>query len=137
MKSDVKAVLRRDLTLAAIMLGTGLLGGGITAVPALPAVAATIGILLAVSAYAGEHDLVRGLFPEVVTMATFVVAFLAGVGFIFLLSAPVDTVAAAALTGGGVGYGLYRTVFGVVRPVPSYRLERERDVDPEAPDEEF
>jgi hypothetical protein len=100
-------------------------------------VAATIGILLAVSAYAGEHDLVRGLFPEVVTMATFVVAFLAGVGFIFLLSAPVDTVAAAALTGGGVGYGLYRTVFGVVRPVPSYRLERERDVDPEAPDEEF
>jgi hypothetical protein len=137
MKSEVKAVLRRDLTLAAIMLGTGLLGGGITAVPALPYVAATIGVLLALSAYAGEHDLVPGLYPEVVTMATFVLAFLAGVAFVFLLSSPVDVVAAAALTGGGVGYGLYRTVFGVIRPVPSYRLDAERGVDPEAPGEDL
>jgi hypothetical protein len=137
MRSEVWAVLQRDLLLAAIMLGTGLLGGGVAAVRALPTVAGTIGLLLAVSAFAGEHDVVPGLFPEVATMVTFVVAVVAGVGFIRLLSAPVEVVAAAALTGGGSGYGLYRILFGVVWSVPSYRLETEQDVDAESPDGEF
>jgi len=136
MRSERRAVLSRDLSLAGIMVVAGLFGGGVPAVRAVPVVATTIGVLIAIAAYAGEHDLVPGLFPEVATMTTFAVAILVGVAFVVLLSAPTDVVAAAGLTGGGIGYGLYRIIFGVIRPVPSYRLETGRDVDPGAPDSE-
>jgi len=119
------------------MIATGLVSGGTAALRAVPVVAVTLGVLIAVSVYLGEHDLVPGLFPEVASMSAFVLALVVGVAFIVLLSAPLNVVAASGLTGGGVGYALYRLGFGVLRPVPAYRLESERRDDEPGPDDEL
>lgn len=125
LSSGELSVLKSDLLITAIMLGTGVYSGGAEAVQSLSAVAVTVGLLLSVTVFLAEHDVVPGLFPEVATIVSLLVAAAVGAGFIFVVGHPTDLVAAAALTGGGVGVLLYRTVFGLVRPVPAYRLERQ------------
>jgi hypothetical protein len=133
MRSESRSVLKRDLPIALLMVGAGLFSGGVSAVRTVPVVGVAIAVLMAVSAAAGEHDLVPGLFPEVASMLAFVVVVVVGIGFIVLLPTPIDVTSAAALTGAGVGYAVYRLLFGVVFDVPEYRLERERDDE----DDEF
>ncbi len=119
------SVLKSDLLIAGIMLGTGLYSEGIGAIQSLPLVVVAIGLLLGVAVFLAEHDVVPGLFPEVATVAALLVAVAVGVGFVVVVGNPTDLVAAAALTGGGLGVLLYRTVFGLVRPVPAYRLKKQ------------
>jgi hypothetical protein len=125
LSSDELSVLKSDLLIAGIMLGTGLYSDGVGATQSLPAVAVSIGGLLAVAVFLAEHDVVPGLFPEVATVAALLVAVAVGVGFVVVVGYPERPVAAAALTGGGLGVLLYRTLFGLVRPVPAYRLEKQ------------
>jgi len=127
MRSEDRSVLKSDLVLAAIMLGAGLFSDGVEAVQSQPLVTGAIAALIAASVYLAEHDVVPGVYPEVTTVAAFLVTVAVGVGFAVLLSAPVAVVSAAALTGGGVGVVLYRVVFGVVLPVPAYRLEKDEE----------
>ena len=129
MRSEDIEVLKSDLFLAAIMLGTGLFSGGSEAVRAVPGVGVTIGALVAVSVYLAEHDVVPGVYPEVATVVAFLVTVAVGVGFVLSLSASAAVVGAAALSGGGAGVVVYRLVFGVVLPVPAYRLAK--DDEPE------
>lgn len=124
MRSEDSQVLKSDLFLATIMLGTGLFSGGSEAVRAVPEVSVTIAALIAISVYLAEHDVVPGVYPEVATVATFLVTVAVGVGFALTLSASAAVVGAAALTGGGAGVAIYRLVFGVFLPVPAYRLEK-------------
>ena len=70
--------MKSGLFLATIMLGTGLFSGGSGAVRAVPAVGVTIAALIAASVYLAEHDIVPGVYPEVATVATFLVTV--GVG---------------------------------------------------------
>ncbi|WP_277542702.1 hypothetical protein [Haloarcula laminariae] len=130
MRSEERSVLQSDLFLAAIMLGTGLFSGGSEAVRAVPVVGLTIAALIAVSVYLAEHDVVPGVYPEVATVAAFLVTVGVGVGFVLTLPASAAVVGAAALSGGGAGVAVYRLVFGVFLPVPAYRLAK--DEDPEA-----
>jgi len=127
MRSEDVPVLKSDLFLAAIMLGTGLFSGGSEAVRAVPVVGVTIAALIAASMYLAEHDVVPGVYPEVATVAGFVVTAAIGVGFAFVLPASAAVVGAAALSGGGAGITCYRLVFGVFLPVPAYRLERDEE----------
>jgi len=135
MRSEELSVLKSDLFLSTIMVGAGLLSEGVAAVRAVPAVAATIGALTAGTVYLAEHDVVPGVYPEVATVAAFLLTLGVGVGFALGLSQTVAVVSAAGLTGGGVGIALYRFVFGVLWPVPTYRLEKgsepEERVEPE------
>ncbi|MDS0281957.1 hypothetical protein [Haloarcula onubensis] len=135
MRSEDVPVLKSDLFLAAIMLGTGLFSGGLEAVLAVPVVAGTIGALIAAAVSLAEHDVVPGVYPEVATVAAFLATVAVGAGFVFVLSAPTSVIGAAALTGGGVGVAVYRLVFGVLLPVPAYRLEKDEEpeetVEPE------
>lgn len=124
MRSEDLPVLKSDLLLAAIMLGTGLFSGGVAAVRTVPVVAATIAALIAAAVYLAEHDVVPGIYPEVATIAAFLVTVAVGAGFALVLPTPVAVVSAAALSGAGVGLALYRLVFGVALPVPAYRLEK-------------
>jgi hypothetical protein len=129
MRSEDISVLKSDLFLAAIMLGTGLVSGGSEALLTVPAVGVTVAALIAISVYLAEHDVVPGVYPEVASVAAFLVTVAVGVGFVVALSATTAVVSAAALTGGGLGVTLYRLVYGVVLPVPAYRLEK--DAEPE------
>jgi len=135
MRSEALSVLKSDLFLAALMLGTGLFSGGSEAVRAAPLVTATIAVLIAVAVFLAEHDVVPGVYPEVATVAAFLVTVAVGVAFAVLLATPVAAVSAAGLTGGGLGVAAYRLLFGVVLPVPDYRLEKgeepEESVEPE------
>jgi hypothetical protein len=70
----------------------------------------------------GEHDVVPGVFPEVATAGAFLGTIAVGIGFIQLLPVATSVVAAASLVGGGIGMAGYRIVFGLIRPVPAYRL---------------
>ena len=70
-------------------------------------------------------------------MTAVVVVVAVGIGFVVLLTPPVRVVSAAALTGGGVGYALYRIVFGLVVPVPEYRLENEREDESPGPGDDL
>jgi hypothetical protein len=119
------SVLKSDLLIAGIMLGTGLYSDGVGAVQSLPVVAGTIGALLAAAVFLAEHDVVPGLYPEVATVAALLVTVAVGVAFALVVGQPRALVAAAALTGGGLGVLLYRTAFGLVRPVPAYRLQKQ------------
>jgi len=130
MRSEDRSVLKSDLFLAAVMLGTGLFSGGTEAVRAVPVVGATIAALIACSVYLAEHDVVPGVYPEVATVAAFLVTLAVGAGFVFVLPASAAVVGAAALAGGGAGVAVYRLVFGVFLPVPEYRLQK--DEEPEA-----
>ncbi|WP_262179745.1 hypothetical protein [Haloarcula laminariae] len=130
MRSEERSVLQSDLFLAAIMLGTGLFSGGSEAVRAVPVVGLTTAAFIAVSVYLAEHDVVPGVYPEVATVAAFLVTVGVGVGFVLTLPASAAVVGAAALSGGGAGVAVYRLVFGVFLPVPAYRLAK--DEDPEA-----
>lgn len=127
MRSEALSVLKSDLFLAAIMLGTGLFGGGSEAVRGVPAVGVAIAALTATSVYLAEHDVVPGVYPEVASVATFLVTVAVGVAFVFALSAPTAVVSAAALTGGGAGVVVYRLVYGFFFPVPAYRLEKDEE----------
>ena len=127
MRSEDVSVLKSDLFLATIMLGTGLFSGGVEAVWAVPFVAPVIAALIAVAVYLAEHDVVPGIYPEVATVAAFIFTVAVGAGFVLALSASAAVVGAAALTGGGVGVTVYRLVFGVFLPVPAYRLEKDRE----------
>ena len=127
MRSESVPVLRSDLFLAAIMLVTGLFSGGVAALRTVPVVGATVGALIAASLYLAEHDVVPGIYPEVASVAAFVATAAVAVGFVVVLSASTAVVGAAALTGGGVGVTVYRLVFGVVRPVPEYRLRKDEE----------
>jgi len=129
MRSEALPVLKSDLFLAAIMVGTGLVSDGLGAVRTVPTVAVIVGTLLAGSVYLAEHDVVPGLYPEVVTLVAFLVTVAVGTGLALVLSAPLAVTGAAALVGGGIGVASYRLVFGVVLPVPAYRLQQ--DDDPE------
>jgi hypothetical protein len=135
MRSEALSVLKSDLFLATIMVGTGLFSGGVEAVRAVPVVAVTIAALIAVAVYLAEHDVVPGVYPEVATVAAFVVTVAVGVGFVLALSASAAVVGAAALSGGGFGVAAYRLVFGVFLPVPDYRLAKdegpEESIEPE------
>jgi len=137
MRSEALSVLKSDLFLAAIMLGAGLFSGGSEAVRAVPVVGVTIAALIAVAVYLAEHDVVPGLYPEVATVAAFVVTVAVGVGFVFLLSVPARVVGAAALTGGGAGVVVYRLVFGFFFPVPAYRLEKDEEPEETVESEEL
>ena len=137
MRSEGRDVLKSDLFLAAIMLGTGLFSGGDEAVRAVPAVGVTIAALIAVAVYLAEHDVVPGVYPEVATVAAFVVTAAVGLGFVFVLSAPTSVVGAAALTGGGAGVVVYRLVFGFFFPVPAYRLEKDEEPEETVESEEL
>ena len=88
-------------------------------------VGVTIAALIAASVYLAEHDVVPGVYPEVATVAAFILTVAVGVGFVLTLSASAAVVGAAALAGGGAGLTCYRLVFGVVLPVPAYRLEKD------------
>lgn len=125
MKSNTRSVLKQDLFIALIMVGTGLLSNGVEATRTSPLVSVTIGVLIIGAVYLAEHDVVPGLFPEVATIAAFLVVVAVGAAFVVIFSMPTDVVSAAALTGGGVGLVVYRTAFGLVRPVPGYRLEKQ------------
>jgi hypothetical protein len=127
MRSEDVPVLKSDLFLATIMLGTGLFSGGSEAIRTVPVVSVTIAALIAASVYVAEHDVVPGLYPEVASVAAFLVTVAVGVGFVLVLPAPTAVVSAAALTGGGAGVALYRLVFGVFLPVPAYRLEKDEE----------
>ncbi len=127
MRSEDIEVLKSDLFLAAIMLGTGLFSGGSEAVRAVPEVGVTIGALVAVSVYLAEHDVVPGVYPEVATVVAFLVTVAVGVGFVLSLSASAAVVGAAGLSGGGAGVVVYRLVFGVFLPVPAYRLAKDEE----------
>jgi len=127
MRSEALPVLKSDLFLATLMLGTGLFSGGREAVQAVPVVAPVIGALIAASVYLAEHDVVPGVYPEVATVAAFVVTLAVGAGFVFVLPASAAVVGAAALTGGGAGVAVYRLVFGFFLPVPAYRLEKDEE----------
>ena len=135
MRSEDVPVLKSDLFLAAIMLGTGLFSGGSEAVRSVPVVGVTIAALIATSMYLAEHDVVPEVYPEVATVAAFLVTVAVGVGFVLTLSATAAVVGAAALAGGGAGIACYRLVFGVFLPVPAYRLakdeEPEESIEPE------
>src|SRR6056297_1985694 len=112
MRSEGRSVLKSDLFLAAIMLGTGLFSGGSEAIRTVPVVSVTIAALIAVSVYLAEHDVVPGVYPEVATVAAFLVTIAVGAGFVLALPASAAVVGAAALSGGGVGIVRYRLVFG-------------------------
>ncbi|WP_276249479.1 hypothetical protein [Haloarcula rara] len=127
MRSEGLSVLKSDLFLAAIMLGTGLFSGGGEAVRAVPVVGVTIAAGIAVSVYLAEHDVVPGVYPEVASVAAFLLTVAVGVGFALVLAAPTAVVSAAALTGGGAGVVVYRTVYGFFLPVPAYRLEKDEE----------
>ena len=127
MRSEALSVLKSDLFLASIMLGTGLFSGGDEAVRAVPAVGVTVAALISVSVYLAEHDVVPGVYPEVASVAMFLVTVAVGVAFVFVLSAPTAVVSAAALTGGGAGVVVYRLVYGFFLPVPAYRLEKDEE----------
>jgi hypothetical protein len=124
MKSETRSVLKSDLFLATVMLGTGLFSGGSEAVRAAPVVMPIIAALIAVSMYLAEHDVVPGLYPEVATVAAFITTVAVGAGLIVALPAEAAVVAAAGLTGGGFGVIIYRLIFGVFLPVPEYRLQK-------------
>jgi len=126
MKSERFAVLKSDLVLAAIMFGTGVISGGIEALQAVPLVAVTMSVHVAISLYIAEHDSIPGVYPEVATLASFLIVIAVGVAFVFVLSDPLDIVTAAALTAGGIGIVGYRTIFGLLLPVPTYRLEKQQ-----------
>jgi len=126
MRSERRAVLKSDLLLGGIMLGTGFLSGGVAAVQAVPIVTVTMSALVSLAVFVAEHDVVPGLYPEVATVAAFLVVIGVGAAFITLLPTPVDVVSAAALTSGGIGVVLYRVVFGVMLDVPTRRLEKQQ-----------
>ena len=127
MRSEALSVLKSDLFLASIMLGTGLFGGGGEAVRAVPVVGVAVAALTATSVYLAEHDAVPGVYPEVASVATFLVTVAVGVAFVFILSVPTAVVSAAALSGGGAGVVGYRLVYGFFFPVPAYRLEKDEE----------
>ena len=127
MRSEELSVLRSDLFLAALMLGTGLFSDGLAAVQTVPVVAAVVGGLLAGAVYLAEHDVVPGLYPEVATLVAFLITVAAGAGLAVVLSAPLAVTGAAALVGGGVGVAVYRLLFGVVLSVPAYRLAKDEE----------
>ena len=125
MRSEERAVMKSDLLLGGIMLGTGFLSGGVDAVQAVPVVTVTMSALVSAAVFIAEHDVVPGLYPEVATVAAFIVVVAVGAAFITVLPTPVAVVSAAALTSGGIGLVLYRVVFGVVLDVPVRRLEKQ------------
>jgi len=125
MRSETLSVLKTDLSVALIMIATGLLSDGAGAVQRAPVVAATMLVGIAAVVYIAEHDVVPGLYPEVATIAAFLALAAVGVGFVYLLPLTPDIAGAAALTGGGIGLICYRTLFGLVLAVPAYRLEKQ------------
>jgi len=127
MRSEELSVLKSDLFLAALMLGTGLFSDGVAAVQTVPVVAVVIGSLLAGAVYLAEHDVVPGLYPEVATLVAFLVTVAVGAGLAVALPAPLAVTGAAALVGGGVGVAVYRLLFGVVLSVPAYRLAKDEE----------
>ena len=127
MRSEELSVLKSDLFLAAIMIGTGLVSDGLAAVQTVPVVAAVVGSLLAGAVYLAEHDVVPGLYPEVATLVAFLLTVAVGAGLAVVLSAPLAVTGAAALVGGGVGVAVYRLLFGVVLSVPAYRLAKDEE----------
>jgi len=135
MRSEELSVLKSDLFLSTVMVGAGLFSDGAAAVQSQPLVAGTIAVLIAISIYLAKHDVFPGLYPEVATVAAFLVTVAVGVAFALLLSAPVAVVSAAGLMGGGIGVAVYRLVFGVLLPIPDYRLQKDEDpeerVEPE------
>ena len=126
MKSEFSPVLKTDLSVALIMLATGLLSDGVEAVRTAPLVTAVMLVGVVVVVYIAEHDVVPGLYPEVTTIAAFLVVVAVGAGFVYLLPLTPAIVGAAALIGGGIGLLLYRTLFGLVLSVPAYRLEKQQ-----------
>jgi len=126
MKSEFSPVLKTDLSVALIMLATGLLSDGVEAVRTAPLVTAVMLVGVVVVVYIAEHDVVPGLYPEVATIAAFLVVVAVGAGFVYLLPLTPAIVGAAALIGGGIGLLLYRTLFGLVLSVPAYRLEKQQ-----------
>ena len=127
MRSEELSVLRSDLFLASIMIGTGLFSDGLAAVQTVPVVAAVVAGLLAGAVYLAEHDVVPGLYPEVATLVAFLVTVAVGAGLAVALPAPLAVTGAAALVGGGVGVAVYRLLFGVVLSVPAYRLAKDEE----------
>ena len=126
MKSEFSPVLKTDLSVALIMLATGLLSDGVEAVRTAPLVTAVMLVGVVVVVYIAEHDVFPGLYPEVATIAAFLVVVAVGAGFVYLLPLTPAIVGAAALIGGGIGLLLYRTLFGLVLSVPAYRLEKQQ-----------
>jgi predicted membrane-bound mannosyltransferase len=126
MRSEDLPVLKTDLSVALIMIATGLLSDGVGAVRTAPLVAVAMFVGIAAVVYVAEHDVVPGVYPEVATIAAFLVVAAVGVGFVSLLGRSANVVGAAALTGGGVGLLCYRTLFGLVLAVPAYRLEKQQ-----------
>ncbi|MBX0322798.1 hypothetical protein EGH21_07115 [Halomicroarcula sp. F13] len=126
MTDESRAVLKNDLLVGLAVLAVAFFSDGVAAVTAVPAVTVAMAGLLAVALYVVEHDAVPGLFPEVVALASLVLLVSVAAGMAVLLPHPVAVVATAALVGFGVGLVGYRTVYGLLRPVPQYRLDRQR-----------
>lgn len=126
MESETRSVLTADLFGGVIAVAMGVFVGGPTAMLVTPLVGVVMAAVTATALYIVEHDSVPGLYPEVTALASMVVLVCVGGAFVLLLDAPTDIVMATALAGGGVGLLVYRTVFGVVLPVPTYRLEKQQ-----------
>lgn len=120
-----RSVLKSELPLGGVLTGLGLVEAG-TALADVAAVAAVVCLATAGAFSVTEHDLVPGLFPEVVALVSLCAVAGLVVGFVVFLPAPTSLVLSAALVGFGVGIVGYRTVFGLLRPLPSWRLERAR-----------
>lgn len=116
-----RTVLKTDLFFPALVAATGV----VEAWPDLRATASTVAVvwLLTVTGlYAVEHDVVPGLFPEVTALLVLVLIVAATAGLIVVSPQSLRLVGAGALLGFGLAVVSYRTVFGLVLPVPEYRL---------------
>lgn len=119
-------VLRTDL---AIGIGGAVLGyaeAGSALFDVLPVVV-VVALVTAGAVAAIEHDAVPGVYPEVATLAAFIVLAASVLGLVRLSAAAMPVVLAGALSGFGVGILGNRVVYGVVFAVPAYRLARVRD----------
>jgi hypothetical protein len=120
-----KSVLKAELPLGAVLIGLGAVEAG-SALADVAAVAAMVCLATAAAFYVTEHDLVPGLFPEVVAIVSLLAVAGVVAGAVAFFPAPMPLVLSAALVGFGVGMVGYRTVFGLLRPLPPWRLERAR-----------
>ena len=91
--------------------------------------AAVFAVVTVVVVYAEEHGVTDRLpgskFGWGVALVVVVGAAILAGGFVFG-PGPMESVLLASMAGLGVGILCYRTYFGVVRPVPTARLERAR-----------
>jgi len=89
-------------------------------------VAALAAVVTAAGAYASDHELAgfRTRRQGVALVAGFLAALAGAAGLVAATDLSVDAAVPVGIGGLGIGLLVYRVTFGVVLPVPEYRLER-------------